>query len=456
MFNFQFNLIYLTLFFTSLIYAQNPENRPFADGVAGVVGNKIILKSEVEFQKTQMLQQGIPENSELYCMVWQDLLFNSLLMHRAQIDSVEVTNNEIEQEIDRRLQYFMMQMRGSEEEFKKNFGKTVLEFKDEIRPLVKNNILARKMRNEITEKTDVTPKEVRAFFQSIPKDSLPVIEEEYKIAQIVIKPKANDSEKIRTERKLREIREQIVKDGKDFGLMALVHSQDPGSSRERGEIGFITREQLVPEFSAVAFNLQPGEISDIVETDFGFHIIQMIERKGNMVNVRHILRIPEIFEVDMQNAKYLADSLYRAATNNPSSFKKLATKFSDDENTKLNGGRLSNPQSGDEYLTLLQMGEEYAEVIKKLRKGEISKPVLERKRDGSQVYKMLYLEDKIEEHIANFDQDYNFIKKAALEDKKDKVIEKWIHTRIKDSYIRIPSNYRYCKDLNVWYQQSKN
>jgi peptidyl-prolyl cis-trans isomerase SurA len=123
---------------------------------------------------------------------------------------------------------------------------------------------------------------------------------------------------------------------------------------------------LVPEFSAVAFNLQPGEISDIVETDFGFHIIQMIERKGNMVNVRHILRIPDIFEVDMQNAKYLADSLYRAATNNPSSFKKLATKFSDDENTKLNGGRLSNPQSGDEYLTLLQMGEEYAEVIKKL------------------------------------------------------------------------------------------
>jgi peptidyl-prolyl cis-trans isomerase SurA len=456
MFSSRYNLLYFILFLCFSSYAQTPEVRPFADGVAGVVGNKIILKSEVEFQKTQMLQQGMTENSELYCLIWQDLLFNSLLMHSAQVDSVEVSNNEIEQEIDRRLQYFMMQMRGSEEEFKKNFGKTVLEFKDEIRPLVKNNILARKMRGEITEKTDVTPKEVKAFFQSIPKDSLPVLEEEYKISQIIIQPKANDSEKMRTERKLREIREQIVKDGKDFGLMALVHSQDPGSARERGEIGFITREQLVPEFSAVAFNLQPGEISDIVETDFGFHIIQMIERKGSMVNVRHILRIPEVFEVDMQNAKYLADSLYRAASNNPASFKKLATKYSDDENTKVNGGRLSNPQTGDEYLTLLQMGEEYAEIIKKINKGEISKPVLERKRDGSQVYKMVYLEDKIDGHIANFDQDYNFIKKAALEDKKDRVIEQWIHTKIKDSYIRIPSNYRYCKDLNIWYQQSKN
>lgn len=456
MFNIQSFFTILFVFSFCMIKAQTNENRQYADGVAGVVGNKIILKSEVEFQKIQMIQQGIPDNSELYCMVWQDLLFNSLLMYSAQVDSIEVSNNEIEQEIDRRIQYFMMQMRGSEEEFKKNFGKTILEFKDEIRPLVKNNILARKMRNEITSKTDVTPKEVKSFFNKIPKDSLPIIEEEYKIAQIIIKPKPNNSEKIRTERKLREIREQIVKDGKDFGLMALVHSQDPGSARERGEIGFITREQLVPEFSAVAFNLQPGEISDIVETDFGFHIIQMIERKGNMVNVRHILRIPEVFEVDMQNAKYLADSLYRASTNNPSSFNKLATQFSNDENTKMNGGRLSNPQSGKEYLTLQQLGDEYGEIISELSKGEISKPILERQRDGLQVYKILYLEDKIEQHIANLDDDYNFVKQVALENKKDEVIETWIHSKIKDSYIRLPSNYRYCKDLSVWYQQSRN
>ena len=445
-----FFLLFLSI---QLSFAQKAEPK-LIDGIVGVVGDNIILHSEVEFQKEQLKEQGVENTKDLGCFVWQDLLFNSLLIHSAGVDSILVDDQEVNQEIDRRMQYFMMQMRGSDEEFQKYFGKTQLEFKEEIRPVVKRNILARKMRDEITKSVTVSPKEVANYFKTIPKDSLPIIEEQYKVSEIIIKPKPNEMEKQRVLKNIKEIRQQII-NGKDMGLMALIHSQDPGSASNKGELGFISRDQLVPQFSAVAFNLQPGELSEVVETDFGYHVIQMIERKGSLVNVRHILKIPEIYEFDYELAEERIDSISKVLKTDPSKFNVIASNLSDEEATAQNGGRLTNRATGGDFFTADELPQDIFIEIQDLKVNQITSAQLIRLRDNSAALRILLLEDKIEFHPATLENDYAEIKKAALEQKKQKELEKWILTRIDDAYIRIPSGYEYCDELKIWYDQAQ-
>jgi peptidyl-prolyl cis-trans isomerase SurA len=441
------------IFLSTFAFAQKSELQ-LIDGVVGVVGDNIILHSEVEFQKEQLQEQGVENNKQLGCYVWQDVLFNSLLIHSAGVDSIIVEDQEVDQEIDRRMQYFMMQMRGSDEEFQKYFGKTQLEFKQEIRPVVKNNIMARKMRDKITSDVTISPKEVSNYYKTIPKDSLPIIEEQYKVSEIVIKPTANEMEKKRVLENIKEIRQQII-NGKDMGLMALIHSQDPGSASNKGELGFISRDQLVPEFSAVAFNLQPGELSEVVETDFGYHIIQMIERKGSLVNVRHILKIPEIYEFDYELAQERIDSIRKVLKTNPELFNVLASKLSDEESSSQSGGKLINRATGGDFFTSEELPQDVFLEIQNLKVKQITDPHLIRLRDNSSAFRILLLQDKIEFHPATLENDYAEIKKAALEQKKQKELENWILSRIEDAYIRIPSGYEYCEELKIWYAQAQ-
>lgn len=432
--------------------AQNAD--VLVDGVLAVVGNEVVLKSDIEYQRQQLIEQGAGSESKVACYVWDDLLFQSLLKHNAEVDSVQVSEDEVDAEIDRRLQYFMMQMQGSEEEFKKYFGKTVLEFKEEIRPVVKGNILARRMREKITANVEVTPKEVEKYYKSIPRDSLPVVEEQYKISQIIIKPEPSKSEKKRVFNELESIRQKILK-GKDFGIMALLHSEDPGSANNKGELGFLSRNQLVPEFSAVAFNLQPGEVSEVIESPFGYHIIQMIERKGNLINVRHILMSPKIYSMDIAKAEQKADSIYKVVQKHPEQFSKMASMFSDDEYTAVNGGRVSNRQTGGEYFTANQMEKNTFMVVQNMKSNEVAKPqLIQQPREGN-VIRILMLNDKIEFHTAKLETDYDRIKKAASEHKKDKVLEEWIIEKIGGSYVRMAPGFEYCNELNLWYEQSK-
>jgi peptidyl-prolyl cis-trans isomerase SurA len=441
------------IFLSTFAFAQKSELQ-LIDGVVGVVGDNIILHSEVEFQKEQLQEQGVENNKQLGCYVWQDVLFNSLLIHSAGVDSIIVEDQEVDQEIDRRMQYFMMQMRGSDEEFQKYFGKTQLEFKQEIRPVVKNNIMARKMRDKITSDVTISPKEVSNYYKTIPKDSLPIIEEQYKVSEIVIKPTANEMEKKRVLENIKEIRQQII-NGKDMGLMALIHSQDPGSASNKGELGFISRDQLVPEFSAVAFNLQPGELSEVVETDFGYHIIQMIERKGSLVNVRHILKIPEIYEFDYELAQERIDSIRKVLKTNPELFNVLASKLSDEESSSQSGGKLINRATGGDFFTSEELPQDVFLEIQNLKVKQITDPHLIRLRDNSSAFRILLLQDKIEFHPATLENDYAEIKTAALEQKKQKELEKWILSRIEDAYIRIPTGYEYCEELKIWYAQAQ-
>ncbi len=269
-----------------------------------------------------------------------------------------------------------------------------------------------------------------------------------------MEPNQKHFEKNRIKTELSELREEIV-NGKDFGLMALLHSHDPGTRNKKGELGFVSRDQLVPEFSAAAFKLQPGEISEIIESDFGFHIIQMIEKKGSYVNVRHILKSPKIYTTDLELAKIKMDSVLNEVKLGKQTFNKIAGQVSDDERSKENGGVLVNYQNGDDYFTAADLEEDLFFVVQNLKKDEISNPDLIMIPGGKNAYRVVKLLDKVEFHTASIETDYSKIKDAALLHKKQKVVNDWVKSKLKDTYVKLPENRSFCSDLDVWVEQAK-
>lgn len=452
-------IISIVLIFNAFILSvksQEMEQKEFIDGVLAIVGNKIILNSELEFQYFQMGKMGYGSDELSYCFALEDMLFNSLLMHAAQLDSIEISDREVTGEVENRIQNILQQLRGDESAFRQQIGKSPAEFREEIRPSVRQSIMAQKMRVKITEGVSATPKEVKVFFSKIPADSVPLIGEELRLGQIVIKPKPSFEEKLAVRKRLMEIRNEIVNNGKDFAFMAKIHSKDPGSYANGGEIGFIARDQLVPEFAEVAFNLQPGEISDIVETDFGFHIIQMIERKGNLVNVRHILKTVDVNVMDRKLAKDLADSVYNAILSSTNNFHELAKKYNSDPMTKENNGVFMHPQTRSEYLPLEVFPKDIAQQLMGLEERQISSPQMIQLPDGSIAFRLLIILNKTVAHPASLENDYFRIKQAADEDKKQLVLEKWVAEKIKGTYVKMPSRFRYCSDLKLWYNYASN
>ncbi len=423
------------------------------DGIMGIVGGSIILKSDVDIQIKQLKEQGITEKNN-FCFVWKELLFQKLLIHNAEVDSVIISEKEVDREINRRLKYLLGQMKGSEVEFQKYFGKTVLQFKDEMRPLISESLQAKRMQATISQEVDISPSEVVEYYNSIPKDSLPIIEEQYKVAQIILTPKASSFEKKRIKKQLEAIREDIIK-GKDFGLMALLHSQDPGSRTKKGELGFTNRDQLVPAFSNAAFKLKPNEISEIIESPYGYHLIQMIQKKGSFINVRHILLTFNVYTTDIEATKIRMDSILTAVAKDSTSFNKIATELSDDPRTKENGGVLLNYPTGDDYFAANQLEENLFFTVQKLKKGEVCAPELIQLPGGKNGYRVVKLVDQVHFHTASIEEDYSMIKKAALERKRQNAVDKWIMEKVKDTYVKLPAACNACPSLGKWVQQSK-
>lgn len=419
------------------------------DGVTAIVGNTVILKSDIQVLLEQLKEQGIKADQQGRCHVWNQLLFQKLLVHRADVDSVEVSSKEVDAEIERRLKYLLGQMGGSEVEFEKYFDKTVLEFKKEMRPVIKDNLKVRKMQAKISQKVEVSPIEVKEYYSNIPKDSLPVIPEQYKIAQIIINPVPSEYERKRVRKQIDEIREEIVK-GKDFGLMALLHSQDPGSKIKKGELGFVSRDQLVPAFSAAAFKLKEGEISEVVESEYGYHILKLIERKGTFVNVRHILLSPKVYSTDIQLCKMRVDSILTELQKEGANFNKMASTVSDDARTKENGGVMINFQTGDDQFAAEELDENLFFSVQKLDVGGTSSPELIQVPGGKNAYRLIHLMNKIEFHVGTIETDYAQIKKSALAFKKQKSVEEWVSDKIEGSYLKLPQECEQCETLKVW------
>ena len=437
--------ISLSILLVIIFFTVNAQKT--LDGVAAIVGEKIVLYSAIEGQAQQMKAQGyVGDETQLKCQIFEDLLYQKLLAYQAQIDSVDISEDEIVSAIDQRIQYFVSQI-GSEQKLEEYFGKTIPQLREEFQSVFRDQMLAQRMEGRITADVKVTPDDVRKFYNNIPYDSLPILSAEMQISQIVVFPKVDIQEKQRLENKLLEFKTRIEA-GEDFKFLATLYSEDPGSARNGGELGFIGRGVLVPDFEAVAYRLQEEEVSDIVETKFGFHLIQMIARRGEQVNVRHILLKPSFSNASMNRAKSKLDSIVNLIQIDSITFEDAAFHFSEDE-SKNNGGLIINPQTGTSTFTIDEVDPSIFFVVDKLTVGHISESVSFTSSDQRKGYRALLLNKKTESHRANLKNDYDRIKMVAEQDLKNKASEKWMKKKIEETYILIKADYE-CSFKKNW------
>jgi peptidyl-prolyl cis-trans isomerase SurA len=418
------------------------------DAVVGIVGGNVVLKSDVENQYLQIRSQGniMGTATKLKCQIFEGLLFQKLLLHQAQVDSISVTDTQVEMEMDRRMRYFISQA-GSPDRLEEHFGKSLLEIKNELRDVIKEQMLSEQEQQKITADATITPSEVKAFFKKIPKDSIPLINSEFEIGLIVKQPVIGAAEKQVAKDKLKGFKDRITK-GDDFSTIAVLYSEDPGSSKQGGELGMFKRGEMRPEFEAAAFKLKPGEVSDIVETEDGFHLIQMIERRGEYINVRHILVQPKVSPVDLNKAKLTLDSVAALIMNKKTTYDLAVIAYSDDPG-KNSGGMMINPVSGNSRFEASQIDAKIFFIVDKLKTGEVSAPVLYADR-GKQDYRIYYLKSRTNPHKANLEEDYSRIQQIALDRKKQELLDEWISKKLVSTYISISEEYSTCPFQRKW------
>jgi peptidyl-prolyl cis-trans isomerase SurA len=432
---------------TSLsINAQSDGN--VIDKVIAVIGNNVILKSDLESQIVSMRAQGVLIDDNIRCELLEELLFQKLLLHQAEIDSVTVSEKEVEGEIDRRMNYFIAQI-GSEKKLEQYYKKSILEIKEEFRVIVKDQMVSQRMQGKITASAEVTPKEVKSYYDNLNKDSIPVVESEVEYAQILFNAKKSFKEIKAAKDKIEGFRNRII-DGEDFSTIAILYSDDEGSAKKGGELGFMGRAELVPEFSVTAFKLKNKAVSEVIETEFGFHIMQLVERRGQKVNVRHILVKVKVDEDEIVIAKNLADSVYSLLSSDTLTFEELAEKYSNDEQTKKSRGIVVNPNTGTALFSIDQVNPQVYYTIDKMKPGEVFKPVPSQERDGSKGYRIIKLITKTEPHKATFENDYAKVQAAALANKQNSVTKKWIEGKVYHTYIKLEGNYKNCNFQNKW------
>lgn len=442
--------------------AQQRSQSQVVDKVVAVVGKNIILQSDVESQYQQYRVQGGVEGSasSLRCEILEDLLFQKLMLNQAEMDSLTVTDEEVESELTRRISELVTRF-GSQEKLESLFNKTMTEIKDELRRMVRDKMLQDQVKADILKGVEVTPAEVKSFFNSVPQDSLPMIGTEYEIAQIVKRPPISIDEKLRVKDQLYQIRKRILA-GESFSTMAILYSEDPGSAKNGGELGFNGRGDFVPEFENVAFNLKEGEISEVVETQFGFHIIQLIEKRDNYVNCRHILMTAKVPVEALEEAQKELDSVAQLIRNGDMSFEEACKQFSDDD-SKTNGGYLLNAAYGGNRIGLQDLQElegyfpEYKNlsfVISRLKEGEVSDPLPMITNENKDAFRLVMVKKKIDAHKANLNDDYWRIQTWALNDKNQAVIRQWINNKARKAFIHVDEDFSDCGFQFEWHSKA--
>jgi peptidyl-prolyl cis-trans isomerase SurA len=417
------------------------------DKVIAIVGRSPVLLSDLETHHIQKMKDE-PEADK--CETMEDLIYQKLLLAQADRDSVTVADAEVDAEISKRLAYYI-QMFGSEEKFEQYYGKRTNVFKDEIRNDVHDQILAQKMQQKVMGDVKLTPSEVRAFYNSIPVDSLPIINTELQIGQIVRMPPVSAEAKKEARERLESYRQRVIK-GESMSVLAALYTEDPGSSKSGGLYENISRGMFVPEFDAVMFRLKNGEISEIFETPFGYHFIQLVARKGEVVDLRHILISPKITQLDMFEAKNDLDSIQQLIVNKQITFEDAARRWSDDKETKQNGGLMVNPQTGTTKWTVEEIGQVDQNLVflfDKMNVGEVTPPVEYRSPDSKVGYRILTIISRTDPHRANLKDDYaKLLQMATLEKQKERMGD-WIAKRSKTTYIKIDPSY-VCKFEHKW------
>ena len=432
---FLFNLLYYPLFSQEII-----------DKVVAVVGERPILYSEIQGQKLQIAQQGneIDENTD--CLLIVEFMTQQLLIQQAEIDSLEVTEDMVKMELDQRIQYFSNQVGGTEalEDF---YEKSIEEIKEEFFEQIEDKMKAQKMQQEITGNINASPKEVMTFFRNIPFDSIPYINSKVKISQLVLAPEITYEQKNYTKNKLRKIKNRIKSNEISFSVAAEFYSNDPGSKANGGNFGWVDRGDFVPEFDAIAYNIPLNTISDVFESPFGFHILKVEKRRGEQYYGSHILIKNEISELELRVLKERCDSILSTVSQNKNSWEKAIVQNSTNSSPK---GIIFNQSSGGMYWDMQNIDKSLFIGINNLEIGEYSEPLYYEDEKGNMGFRILKLEDRTKPHKANLNDDYEFIKKYAVNEKQVKEMDKWVTKIAKNSYIKVDDLYKGCPKISKW------
>ncbi len=442
----------LFILFCSFSELKGQTQTESLDKIIAIIGEKIILRSELENTIEEYMRES-PEMSEsdMRCELMNQFLTQKILIEQAARDSVIVSDEEIEGNLNNRIRYFIAQF-GSEEKMEEVAGKSIYQLKDDYRMMFRDRLTAERMQQTILSNVKITPQEVRAFYDKIPVDSLPFFPSMLEVGQIVFKPNVNKEVEEYAINKLEEIRKDIVSGKVSFDIMAGIHSEDPGSKDLGGELGIIGRDELVPEFAAAAFRLQNGEMSPIVKTKYGFHIVQMQNRQGEKAKLRHILIKPLITSDMVKEALQRADSVRASLISGKMKFSEAVGKYTTDDATKITGGMFTDPQTAGSLIApdLLEPG--VAIAIHDLKVGEYSQPQeFVDPQSGDRLVRIIYLKNRTEPHRANLKEDYSRIQTVALEQKRTETLQKWINDKLPEFYVQIDHEFKDCESLKKWF-----
>lgn len=420
------------------------------DKVVAKVGNEVVLYSDVASKVALMREQRAQVPPEADCMVFENEMVTNLLVNQAKLDSVIVSEEEIEGQMNARMNQILAMMNNDLELFQEVYGQSVSEMKNQVRDDMEKKLLAQRMQQQIMADIDVTPSEVIRFFSQIPADSLPYFNSEVELGEIVIYPEVNKEEKQKAYEKIKQVMDRLEA-GEDFAELASTYSDDYGSARDGGNLGWNSRGTFVPEFEAAAYKLEKGGISDIVESQFGYHIIQLIERRGNSINSRHILVKPELTQADIDKSRELLDSVRQLVMSDSMTFQQAVKRYSDDrEQSYSNGGRMVNPKSGDTFFEMADVDSDIFFAIDTIEVGEITAPIQFRARTGEPGLRIVQLQSRSIPHKASLQEDYSKIQMAAKDSKKNQAFNDWIEGRIKNTYIEIEEPFRSCPNMQTW------
>lgn len=418
------------------------------DGVAAVVGKNIIKHSDIDRAYAQVrMRQGVSDEFNNRCNIMENLILTQLLVHKGEVDSVEVTDEEVEQYADYYLKSDMRQY-GTRDALREATGFTYDELKEQYQRMIRTMLLSRRVEAKLTEEVGVTPREVNEYFATLPADSVPMIPERYEFSEIELQPVVSEAERDRVRMQLAELRERVLK-GEKFSMLATLYSQDPGSAKKGGELGFFSRGDMVSEFESAAFALKPGEVSPIIETQYGFHILQLIERRGNTINVRHILISPKVSAEDLLRARIKLDSIADEVRAGHISFEEAAQQYSTSANAK-QGGTAVNPTDGTPRFDKATIDEKYYAVgITGMAEGQVSNATAMQTGDNHDAYRIVRLNKKRPAHRANLADDYDQIYNAALAAAKQRKLQQWAQRQMAITYVRLSDEYKDCVFHNL-------
>lgn len=434
-------LLIISLFFSIFAIAQDN----IIDEVIWVVGEEAILRSEVEEERLRAQYEGQPIAGDPYCVIPEQLAIQKLFLHQAELDSIEVSESTVSSQVDMRMNYYISQI-GSKEKMEEYFRKTSTEIREEMMTMVRNQMIIQQMQSKLTEKINPTPAEVRRYYNSLSADSLPMVPAQVEVQILSIEPAVPLEETERIKTRLREFTDRVHSGSADFSMLARLYSEDVESAKRGGELGFVGKGQLVSEFADVAFNLtDPKRVSRIVQTEYGFHIIQLIERKGERINCRHILLKPRVSAEDKVNAIGRLDSIRTLVVDSGMPFEEAVARFSEDKNTLMSGGLMTNPQTGASKFEYQDLPPEIARQIYSLKEGDVSVPfVMMDKAKNKEVCVIARLKTKRDAHKANMVDDFQVIRGMLEQKLSAETIDNWIRSKQQEIYVQIDPAWRGC------------